>query len=62
MVVVTGVGGAEALLRDGSGGVGGRYVCKNYHHLQHDANTRYHTNFGSTRYRGCRLIRGGGDP
>lgn len=28
MVVVTGVGGADVLLRDGSGGVGGRYVYK----------------------------------
>ena len=28
IVAVTGVGGADVLLRDGSGGVGGRYACK----------------------------------
>ena len=28
MVAVTGVGGADVLLRDGNGGVGGRYVYK----------------------------------
>ena len=28
MVVVTGVDGADVLLRDGNGGVGGRYTFK----------------------------------
>ena len=62
MVVATGVGGADVRLRDGSGGVGGRYVYKNEHqHPQEDGNVLHHTHLGGTRYRRGRFIRDGGD-
>ena len=40
MVVVIGVGGADVLLRDGSGGVGGRYAYGRYKQLQKTSNIR----------------------
>lgn len=61
IAAVTGVDGAEGLLRDGSGGVGGRYVYKSKHkHPRNVTNVPHHTNLGWTiqrRVRSIRLVR-----
>ena len=63
MVAVTGVDGADVLLRDGSGGVGGRYTFKKKIHenLQIEVNAPRRTNLGGTRYRRIRPIHAGGN-
>ena len=50
MVVVTGVDGADVLLRDGSGGVGGRYTFN-----KSSASTNRDKSFTSHEPWGCEL-------
>jgi len=50
MVAVTGDDGADVLLRDGNGGVGGRYTFKKRKRLQTEANASHNTNLRGVSY------------